>query len=40
MASLNLNQVTLVGRLTADPELKQTTGGVHVCTVTDILDGY
>lgn len=34
MASLNLNQVTLVGRLTADPELKQTTGGVPVCTVT------
>lgn len=34
MSSLNLNQVTLVGRLTADPELKQTTGGVPVCTVT------
>lgn len=32
MASLNLNQVTLVGRLTADPERKQTTNGVPVCT--------
>ena len=34
MASLNLNQVTLVGRLTADPERKQTTSGVPVCTFT------
>ena len=30
MSSLNLNKVILVGRITADPELKQTTGGVSV----------
>lgn len=34
MASLNLNQSVLCGRLTADPELKQTTSGVPVCTFT------
>lgn len=34
MAVLNLNKVTLVGRLTADPELKQTPSGVPVCTFT------
>ena len=34
MANLNLNQVTLAGRLTADPELKQTTSGVPVCSFT------
>ena len=34
MASLNLNKVVLVGRLTADPELKQTQSGVQVCTFT------
>lgn len=34
MASLNLNKSVLCGRLTADPELKQTTGGVPVCTFT------
>ena len=30
MSSLNLNKVILCGRLTADPELKQTTNGVAV----------
>lgn len=34
MASLNLNKVVLGGRLTADPELKQTPNGISVCTVT------
>ncbi len=34
MSSLNLNKVVLVGRLTADPELKQTTNGVPVCSFT------
>lgn len=34
MAVLNLNKVTLVGRLTADTELKQTPSGVPVCTFT------
>lgn len=32
MASLNLNKVVLAGRLTADVELKQTTGGNSVCS--------
>lgn len=32
MASLNLNKVILGGRLTADPELKQTTSGIPVCS--------
>ena len=30
MSSLNLNKVILCGRLTADPELKQTTSGISV----------
>lgn len=30
MSSLNLNKVILVGRLTADPELKQTQSGTAV----------
>ena len=34
MASLNLNQVVLCGRLTTDVELKSTQSGVHVCTFT------
>lgn len=34
MASLNLNKAVLCGRLTADPELKQTPSGVQVCTFT------
>lgn len=32
MANFNLNKVILGGRLTADPELKQTQSGVHVCS--------
>lgn len=34
MANLNLNKVVLAGRLTADPELKQTQSGVSVCSFT------
>ena len=34
MSSLNLNKVVLCGRLTADPELKQTQDGVAVVTIT------
>ncbi len=34
MSSLNLNKVILCGRLTADPELKQTTGGIPVVSFT------
>ncbi|MBO5327001.1 MAG: single-stranded DNA-binding protein [Clostridia bacterium] len=34
MSSLNLNKVVLCGRLTADPELKQTQNGVAVVTFT------
>ena len=30
MVSLNLNKVILAGRLTADPELKQTQSGIAV----------
>ncbi|MDY3845312.1 MAG: single-stranded DNA-binding protein [Eubacteriales bacterium] len=30
----NFNKVILVGRLTADPELKQTPNGVSVCSFT------
>ena len=30
MSNLNLNKVVLAGRLTADPELRQTTSGVSV----------
>ena len=33
MANFNLNKVILGGRLTADPELKQTAAGVLVVTV-------
>lgn len=33
MANFNLNKVILGGRLTADPELKQTPAGVSVVTV-------
>lgn len=32
MANLNLNKVILGGRLAADPELKQTTSGIPVCS--------
>ena len=34
MSSLNLNKVVLCGRLTADPELKQTQSGIPVVTFT------
>lgn len=34
MANLNLNKVTLGGRITSDPELKQTPQGVAVTTFT------
>lgn len=34
MSSLNLNKVVLVGRLTADPELKQTANGISVVSFT------
>ena len=34
MANLNLNKVVLGGRLTAQPELKQTQNGVPVCSFT------
>lgn len=33
MSSLNLNKVILCGRLTFDPELKQTTNGISVVTL-------
>lgn len=34
MSCLNLNKVVLAGRLTSDPELKQTTSGIFVTTFT------
>ena len=34
MSSLNLNKVVLCGRLTADPELKQSTSGIPVVNFT------
>jgi single-strand DNA-binding protein len=34
MANFNLNKVILGGRLTADPELKQTASGISACTFT------
>ena len=34
MSSLNLNKVVLCGRLTADPELKQTQSGIAVVSFT------
>jgi len=33
-----MNKVILMGRLTADPELKQTTSGVNVCNITVAVD--
>ena len=32
MANLNLNKVILGGRLTSDPELRQTQSGIPVCS--------
>ena len=34
MSALNLNKVVLTGRITADPELKQTPSGVSVLRFT------
>ena len=34
MSSLNLNKVILCGRMTADPELKQTASGIAVVSFT------
>ena len=34
MANLNINKSILGGRLTADPELKQTASGISACTFT------
>ena len=34
MSSLNLNRAVLAGHLTSDVELKQSTGGVSVCSFT------
>lgn len=34
MANLNLNKVVLAGKLTADPELKQTGSGISVLSFT------
>ena len=34
MSALNLNKVVLAGRITADPELKQTASGVSVLSFT------
>lgn len=33
-----INNVTIMGRLTADPELRQTTSGISTCTVTVAVD--
>ena len=39
--SLNLNKVVLAGRITADPELKQTASGVSVLSFTIAINrGY
>lgn len=35
-----MNSVALVGRLTANPELKQTPNGLDVCTFTVAVDRY
>ena len=34
MANFNFNKVILGGRITADPELKQTPNGIFVCSFT------
>lgn len=34
MANFNFNKATIGGRLTADPELKQTASGISACTFT------
>ena len=35
-----INSITLMGRLTADPELKSTTGGKSVCSFTLAVDRF
>lgn len=35
---MNINKTILVGRLTRDPEVKETTSGTHVCTFTVACD--
>lgn len=37
--SCSINKVILMGRLTSDPELKQTTSGVSTCRFTVAVDG-
>lgn len=34
-----MNNITLTGRLTADPELRETTGGVEVCQIRLAVEG-
>ena len=41
MSNLNLNKVVLAGRITADPELKQTSSGISVLSFTIAINrGY
>ena len=35
---MSINNVTLVGRLTADPEVRKTNSGLSVCQFTVALD--
>ena len=35
-----LNAIFLHGRLTADPELKSTSGGIPYCNFTVAVDGF
>lgn len=35
---MNINKTILIGRLTRDPEVKETTSGTHVCTFTVACD--
>lgn len=39
-ANFNFNKVMMGGRLTADPELKQTQSGVAVCTFSIAVNRY
>ena len=40
MANFNFNKVMMGGRLTADPEIKQTQSGVAVCTFSMAVNRY
>ena len=40
MANFNFNKVMMGGRLTADPEIKQTQSGVAVCTFSIAVNRY